>query len=60
MSPAIWFFARTHRETVGRLYAPVQGNTRARKGECVGWGAEVGEGIVDFWDSIRNVNRENI
>jgi hypothetical protein len=32
-----------------RLYAPVQGNARARKWEWVGWGAEgweVGLGIV--------------
>jgi hypothetical protein len=38
-----------------RLYVPVQGNARARKRECVGWGA--GRGIVvvvigDFGDSI--------
>jgi hypothetical protein len=24
---------------LGRSYAPVQGNTRAKKQECVGWGA---------------------
>jgi hypothetical protein len=38
------------------LYAPVQGNTRAKKGEWVGRG--VG-GIGDFWDGIGNVNEEN-
>ena len=31
-----------------RLYAPVQGNARARKQEWVGWGAGQGEGIGDF------------
>jgi hypothetical protein len=35
-----------------RLYAPVQGNARARKWEWVGWGAGLGEGIGDFRDSI--------
>ena len=35
-----------------RLYAPVQGNARARKLECVGWGAGQGEGIGDFGDNI--------
>ena len=38
----------------------VQGNARARKQEGVGWEAGQGEGIGDFWDSIRNVNEENI
>jgi hypothetical protein len=40
------------------LYAPVQGNPRAKKGEWVGrgWG---GVGMGDFWDSIENVNEEN-
>jgi hypothetical protein len=37
------------------LYAPVQGNARAKKWEWVGRG--VGGG--DFWDSIGNVNEEN-
>jgi hypothetical protein len=35
-----------------RLYAPVQGNARARKREWVGWGAGQGEHIGDFRDSI--------
>ena len=35
-----------------RSYAPVQGNARARKQEWVGWGARLGEGMGDFWDSI--------
>jgi hypothetical protein len=35
------------------LYAPVQGNARAKKWEWVG--REVG----DFWDSIGNVIEEN-
>ena len=34
-----------------RLYAPIQGNTRARKQEQVGWGARQG-GVGDFQDSI--------
>jgi hypothetical protein len=34
-----------------RSHAPVQGNTRAKKGEWVGMG--------DFWYSIRNVNELN-
>jgi hypothetical protein len=33
------------------LYAPVQGNVRAKKGEWVGRG--------NLWDSIENVNEEN-
>jgi hypothetical protein len=40
------------------LYAPVQGNARAKKGEWVGRG--VGGGCIgDFLDSIGNVNEEN-
>ena len=31
---------------------PVQGNARARKQKWVGWGAEQGEGIGDFRDSV--------
>jgi hypothetical protein len=38
------------------LYAPVQGNARAKKWEWVGRG--VGGGMGDFWDSIGNVNEE--
>jgi hypothetical protein len=39
------------------LYAPVQGNARAKKGEWVG--REVGgEGMGDIWDSIGNVMRK--
>jgi hypothetical protein len=34
------------------LYAPVQGNARAKKWEWVGRGAGQGEGIGDFRDSI--------
>jgi hypothetical protein len=36
------------------LYAPVQGNARAKKWE---W---VGRGVGDFWDSIGNVIEENM
>jgi hypothetical protein len=36
------------------LYAPVQGNARAKKWE---W---VGRGVGDFWDSIENVIEENM
>jgi hypothetical protein len=39
------------------LYAPVQGNARAKKGEWVGRG--VGGGMGDFWASIGNVIEEN-
>ena len=42
------------------VYAPVQGNARAKKNgnEWVGkWG---GEGMGDFWDSIGNVTEENM
>jgi hypothetical protein len=42
------------------LYAPVEGNVRARNWERVGREAGPGEGIGDFWDSILNVNEENI
>jgi hypothetical protein len=41
------------------LYAPVQGNTRAKKWEWVGSGLGGGECIGDFLDSIGNVNEEN-
>jgi hypothetical protein len=34
------------------LYAPVQGNARAKKWEWVGRGAWSGEGTGNFWDSI--------
>jgi hypothetical protein len=40
------------------LYAPVQGNTRAKMGEWVGRGVG-GVGMAAFWDSIGNVNEEN-
>jgi hypothetical protein len=39
------------------LYAPVQGNARAKKGGWVGRGLGVGMG--DFWYSIGNVNELN-
>jgi hypothetical protein len=42
------------------LYAPVQGNARAKKREWVGRGGEWKEGIRDFQDSIWNVYKENI
>jgi hypothetical protein len=35
-----------------RVYAPVQGNARAKKQEWVGSGAGQGEGIGDLQDSI--------
>jgi hypothetical protein len=35
-----------------RLYALVQGNARARKGEWVGWGVGWGEGTGGFGDRI--------
>jgi hypothetical protein len=42
------------------LYAPVQGNTRAKKWEWewVGRGAGWEEGIGNFLDSICNVNKK--
>jgi hypothetical protein len=40
------------------LYAPAQGNARAKKWEWVGRGV-VGEGAGDFWNSIGNVIEEN-
>jgi hypothetical protein len=40
------------------LYAPVQGNARAKKWEWVGRGMG-GEGMGDFGDSIGNINEEN-
>jgi hypothetical protein len=40
------------------LYAPVQGNARAKNWECVGRG--VGVGMGDFWAIIRNVIEENM
>ena len=43
-----------------RLYAPVEGNARAKNWEWVGWRAGFGEGIEDFCDSIWKVNEENI
>jgi hypothetical protein len=39
------------------LYAPVQGNARAKKWEQVGRGVG-GEGMGDFWYSIGNVMRK--
>jgi hypothetical protein len=41
------------------LYAPVQGNARAKKWEWVGKEVGGGEGMGDFWDSILNVIEEN-
>jgi hypothetical protein len=42
------------------LYAPVQGNVRAKKWEWVVRGAGGEEGIGNFQDSIWNVYKENI
>jgi hypothetical protein len=39
------------------LYAPVQGNARAKKSEWVGKG--LGGGMGDFWDSTGSLNEEN-
>jgi hypothetical protein len=43
------------------LYAPVQGNARAKKKKKWEWvGREVGGGDMgDFWDRIGNVIEEN-
>jgi hypothetical protein len=43
-----------------KIICPIQGNARARRWECVGWGAGKGEGIGDFQDSTQNVNEGNI
>jgi hypothetical protein len=40
------------------LYAPIQGNARAKKLEWVVRGVR-GEGTGAFWDSTGNVNEEN-
>jgi hypothetical protein len=40
------------------LYAPVQGNARAKKWECGGEGSD-GEDVGDFGDSIGNLIEEN-
>jgi hypothetical protein len=45
---------------LGRSYAPVQGNARARKQEWVGWGTEWGEGIGGLGDNMYYINEENI
>ena len=37
---------------IANFICPVQENTRAKKGEWVGRGAECGEGIGNFWVSI--------
>jgi hypothetical protein len=43
------------------LHASVQGNARAKKWEWVGRGVGGGwEGMGEFWDTIENVNEENI
>jgi hypothetical protein len=40
------------------LYAPVQGNSRAKKWEWVGRGVGGGEAVGYFWDNIGNVIEE--
>jgi hypothetical protein len=42
------------------LYAPIQGNARAKKGEWVGREAGQRDGIGNIRDSILNVYKENI
>jgi hypothetical protein len=42
------------------LYAPVQGNARAKMQEWVGRGTGQREGIRNFRDSVRYVYKENI
>jgi hypothetical protein len=43
------------------VYAPVQGNTRAKKKKNGNeWVGKWGEGMWDFWDSIGNVIEENM
>jgi hypothetical protein len=43
---------------VQTLYAPVQGDARAKKWECMGRAVR-GEGMGDFWDNTGNINEEN-
>ena len=42
------------------VYAPVQGNARAKKKMGMSGQGSGGEGIGEFWDSIGNVIEENI
>jgi hypothetical protein len=42
---------------LANFICPVQGNTRAKKGQWVGRG--LGGVYGDLWDSIENVNEEN-
>ena len=44
---------------VQTLYAPVQGNARAKNWEWVCRRVGSGDGMWDFWDSFGNVNEEN-
>jgi hypothetical protein len=46
------FFLKKTPLTLQTLYAPVQGNARAKKQEWVGRGAGQREGIGNFRDSI--------
>jgi hypothetical protein len=45
---------------LANLYAPVQGKTRAKKWEWVVSTAGCGEDEENFWNTIWNVNKENI
>jgi hypothetical protein len=42
------------------LYAAVQGNTRAKKRDWVVRREGSGKSFGDFWDSIGDVNNENV
>jgi hypothetical protein len=45
---------------LANFICPSAGESQAKNWECVGRGAGRGEGIGDFWDSICNINKENI
>ena len=42
------------------IYITVQRNTRAKRRNWVGRREGSGKGIGDFWDSIGDVNNENV
>jgi hypothetical protein len=42
------------------VYAPVQGNARAKKKNGNEWVGKWGEVMGDFWDNIGNVIEENM
>jgi hypothetical protein len=43
-----------------KIICPSTGECQGQEAGVVGWETWQGEGIGDFWDSIWNVNEENI